>query len=151
VDRGPVQLPGGGLAGVADPAVLQALVRREALRRVDDEQVRHQVLGVGRHIVPVGRVEGEIGPPDLPDEGRVGLVVKRGEAGEHGVEDDAQRPQVHLGAVARRVIQVRVQHLRRRGPGSGRQRDRRDARGAPRLQARTCSMWLDAARALIHS
>ena len=45
------------LRGGLDPAVLEALVRSVAPRRVNDEQARDEVLGAVRHLVPVGRVE----------------------------------------------------------------------------------------------
>lgn len=45
------------MGGLSDPAVLEGLVRRIAARRVEDEQVRDEVLSAVRHLVPVRRVE----------------------------------------------------------------------------------------------
>eukprot|EP00672_Neobodo_designis_P022365 CAMPEP_0174850216 /NCGR_PEP_ID=MMETSP1114-20130205/19102_1 /TAXON_ID=312471 /ORGANISM="Neobodo designis, Strain CCAP 1951/1" /LENGTH=523 /DNA_ID=CAMNT_0016084655 /DNA_START=308 /DNA_END=1876 /DNA_ORIENTATION=- len=101
-----LDLPGGDerLVGVdEEPRVLHHLLQPEALRRVDDDELRDQVL---RALGEVSR-HAEVATLDLVEE-RVLVGVIEGEvAGEHHEEDDAARPRVGLEA----VVPALLEHL----------------------------------------
>ncbi len=111
-----MQLVRGGIRGGRDPGVLEALMTSEAAARVHDEQVRDEVLGLKRHLIPVRRVELECPGPNLPDEHGAGFAEKRREAAQHRVEHHPDRPQVRLRPVTIALFQEGIQDLRRHVP-----------------------------------
>mmetsp|Transcript_41282 Transcript_41282/g.102334 ORF Transcript_41282/g.102334 Transcript_41282/m.102334 type:complete len:327 (-) Transcript_41282:45-1025(-) len=83
-----------------DPFVLEHLLGREALARVNLEQLVDEVLGVLGDVVPPGGGVVVAARHDLLEKGWHLLLVEGGEAAEQDVQDHAHRPHVHLDAVA---------------------------------------------------
>jgi hypothetical protein len=96
---GPVRARARAAPSVLGRFLCTHLCRREALVGVDDEDLADEVLGGGGDDVPLLRVHGELARADLVEEGVLVLVGEGRVAAEEDVEDDAQRPDVALGAV----------------------------------------------------
>ncbi len=85
---------------VFEPGVLEALRGGDSLLDVEGEHFIDEVFGVGRDFVELGDAEGVDACLDLLHDLLVVLRVEGGDAGEHDVEDDSERPHVALFVVA---------------------------------------------------
>mmetsp|Transcript_86935 Transcript_86935/g.261154 ORF Transcript_86935/g.261154 Transcript_86935/m.261154 type:complete len:409 (-) Transcript_86935:277-1503(-) len=92
-----------GHIGALDPVVLEQSARSQALARVQLEKLPDQILGVVRHVTPCLVCKRHLAALDGSAHLRVGATwrVERVATREDNVEDHAERPHVHLLAVAR--------------------------------------------------
>eukprot|EP00960_Hanusia_phi_P011445 334214-Hanusia_phi.AAC.2 len=82
-----------------DPSVLQTLARCRALVRVDGEHAADEVLGGRADAIPGVTGEGEAALLHHEQHLRHVVAQERRGATEHGIQDRASRPHVHLGGV----------------------------------------------------
>ena len=90
----------------ADPRVFERLVRLDPLGRVDRQHLIDEVLGLGRHRVPLGRRVVVGAGLDLRVQPVLVLVPEGRVAHEQDVEDHPARPDVH-----RLPVRLLLQHL----------------------------------------
>mmetsp|Transcript_52404 Transcript_52404/g.126917 ORF Transcript_52404/g.126917 Transcript_52404/m.126917 type:complete len:222 (+) Transcript_52404:470-1135(+) len=101
---GGVQLGGGRLARALDPWVLHALGGGGSFGGVDYKRLGNVILAPVRDTVPEGGGVREAALLDVCEHDGVLGVVEGVEAANHEVENDSQRPDVHLRPVGGMVL-----------------------------------------------
>lgn len=92
---------------LAEPGVIQRLVKRNTLLRFLDQKAEDQVLALLRVVRPLGRVKNNSVLAGHPDCLLLRVVIERQRTAEKSVNDAAERPQV-----TREGVRFLLQNLR---------------------------------------